>query len=115
MSFTAAVVSAGCRWPWKRTRGRAQGGDVWPRLFVAAAEAVLGTLVAAAAHEQISGPWPAFIFGIGGPAAIRGLRSGVEVTNARDSDPHLTVLPQPTLPLQEQPAPGPEEVREDAS
>ena len=40
---------------------------------------LLGALVAAAAHSQMSGAWPAFVIGAGAPATIRGLLSGVEV------------------------------------
>jgi hypothetical protein len=49
-------------------------------LFVLASGLLLGAVVAAAAHGQMSGPWPAFIFGISAPATIRGVLSGVEVT-----------------------------------
>lgn len=73
VSLCAAVVSAGYTWPWEKE------GQLGPRLFVLGAGLVLGSLVAAAAHGQISGPWPAFIFGIGAPATIRGVLSGVEV------------------------------------
>jgi uncharacterized membrane protein YfcA len=75
LSFTTAIVSSGYTWPWRK-----KDEDVGPRLFVLAAGAVLGAAVAAAAHDQISGPWPAFIFGIGAPATIKGLLSGVEVS-----------------------------------
>ncbi|MFJ4204864.1 hypothetical protein ACIP2Y_35265 [Streptomyces sviceus] len=73
LSLSAAVVSAGYTWPWRKE------GELLPRLFVLAVGLVLGSVVAAAAHDQISGPWPAFIFGIGAPATIRGILSGVEV------------------------------------
>ncbi len=67
-----AVTSAGFRWPWKR-------GELGPRLFVLGCGLLLGALVAAAAHGQMSGAWPAFVIGAGAPATIRGLLSGVEV------------------------------------
>ncbi|MGR3875638.1 hypothetical protein ACUXZZ_44670 [Streptomyces graminifolii] len=76
LSFLTAVVSSGYSWPW---RGRKKK-ELGPRLFVLTALAVLGAVVAAAAHDQISGPWPAFIFGVGAPATIRGLLSGVEIS-----------------------------------
>ncbi len=78
LSLATAVVSCGYHWPWskKNRRGR---GELGPRLLVLAAGAVLGAAVAAAAHDQISGPWSAFLFGVGAPATIRGLLSGVEV------------------------------------
>jgi uncharacterized membrane protein YfcA len=107
LSLSAAVVSAGYKWPWRRRQG-----ELGPRLFVLAAGLVLGALVAAAAHDQISGPWPAFIFGIGAPATIRGLLSGVEVTPSSQSVGRAarrrSTEPQPQLPAEG-------EVREDAS
>jgi len=67
-----AVTTAGFRWPWKRH-------ELGPRLFVFGCGLLLGALVAAAAHGQISGGWPAFAMGAGAPATIRGLLSGIEV------------------------------------
>ena len=67
-----AVTSAGFRWPWER-------GELGPRLFVLGCGLLLGALVAAASHAQMSGAWPAFVIGAGAPATIRGLLSGVEV------------------------------------
>ncbi len=67
-----AVTSAGFRWPWKH-------GEFGPRLFVLGCGLLLGALVAAASHAQMSGAWPAFVIGAGAPATIRGLLSGVEV------------------------------------
>jgi MFS family permease len=106
LSLSAAVVSAGYTWPWRKE------GELGPRLFVLAAGLVLGSLVATAAHDQISGPWPAFIFGIGAPATIRGILSGVEVRPRPDSVPtqgrRATTAPsQPSVPEEG-------EVREDA-
>ncbi|MFI8769549.1 hypothetical protein ACIGN6_32220 [Streptomyces sp. NPDC053792] len=72
-SMAAAVVSAGYTWPWRDKR------ELWPRMFVLAAALALGALVATAAHDQITGWWPAFIYGVGAPATITGLLSGVEV------------------------------------
>ncbi|MET9785404.1 hypothetical protein [Streptomyces canus] len=107
LSFSTAVVSSGYRWPW-RGRKKKQWG---PRLFVLAAEAVLGAVVAAAAHDQINGPWPAFIFGVGAPATVRGLLSGVEVSPRSILQPSVQIPPDPA------PSPsaaGEEDVREDA-
>lgn len=81
LSLSAAVVSAGYNWPWRKE------GELWPRLFVLAVGLILGSLVATAAHDQVSGPWPAFIFGIGAPATIRGILAGVEVDPQRGSKP----------------------------
>lgn len=107
LSFMTAVVSAGYTWPWRKNR---RAGELGPRLFVMASGAVLGAVVAAAAHDQINGPWPAFIFGVGAPATIRGLLSGVEVTPR--TTPAPVARPLPGTPL---PASDSGEVREDAS
>lgn len=78
LGFMAAVTASGFRWPW-----RDDPDGRWPRLFVAAGGLVLGALVAAAAHGQISGAWPAFIMGVGARATVRGLVSGIEVTERK--------------------------------
>ncbi|WP_405787220.1 hypothetical protein OG753_04170 [Streptomyces sp. NBC_00029] len=102
-SLSAAVVSAGYTWPWRKE------GDLGPRLFVVVAGLVLGALVATAAHSQISGPWPAFIFGIGAPTTIRGLLSGVEVEpSRRRRRPQAAAPPLPRVSGEG------EELREDA-
>jgi hypothetical protein len=106
LSLSAAVVSAGYTWPWRKE------GELWPRLFVLVAGLVLGSLVATAAHDQISGPWPAFIFGIGAPATIRGILSGVEVEPGPNSGPARARRAAAAPPLR--PVPGEGEVREDA-
>jgi hypothetical protein len=72
LALMTAVTAAGFRWPWRRS-------ELGPRLFVLGCGLLLGALVAAAAHGQISGPWPAFAMGAGAPATIRGLLSGIEV------------------------------------
>jgi uncharacterized membrane protein YfcA len=106
LSLSAAVVSAGYTWPWRKE------GELWPRLFVLVAGLVLGSLVATAAHDQISGPWPAFIFGIGAPATIRGILSGVEVEPGPNSGPVRARRAAAAPPLP--PVRGEGEVREDA-
>jgi hypothetical protein len=73
LALMTAVKSAGFRWPWMRH-------EFGPRLFVLVGGLLLGALVAAAAHAQMSGAWPAFVIGAGAPATIRGLLSGVEVS-----------------------------------
>lgn len=87
-----AVTSAGFRWPWKR-------GQFGPRLFVLGGGLLLGALVAAASHSQMSGAWPAFVIGAGAPATIRGLLSGVEVREKPPSRPSVgppaTAKPKP--------------------
>lgn len=72
LSLMTAIRSAHFKWPWKRD-------EVFPRLVFMGCGLFLGVLVAAAAHAQMSGGWPAFVMGAGAPATIRGLLSGVEV------------------------------------
>ena len=70
------VTGNGFRWPW-----RAAPEEIWPRLFVLAGSLILGALVAAAAHTQMTGPWPAFIMGVSAPTIVRGaLNRTVDVT-----------------------------------
>ena len=71
LALMQAVTAAHFTWPWKR-------GEVGPRLCVLGCGLALGALVAAAAHSQMSGAWPAFAIGIGAPATVRGLLGGVE-------------------------------------
>lgn len=78
VSLTAAVKDAGYTWPWRRQ------GELGPWVYVLAAGLLLGGGVAAAASSELSGPWPAFAFGVGSPAIIRGLLTGVEVTPRED-------------------------------
>lgn len=94
LALMTAVTAAGFHWPWKRDQ-------VAPRLFVLGCGLVLGALIAAAAHSQMSGGWPAFVMGACAPATIRGLLAGVEV--------------HPKLPIPVSlPAPAEDEVRGNA-
>ncbi|WP_233510046.1 hypothetical protein [Actinomadura craniellae] len=81
MSLMMAIATAGFARPW-----RGHPGLVGPRLLVFASGLALGALAAAAMHASMSGAWPAFVIGVGAPAAMRGLLSGVEVSE-RDSPP----------------------------
>jgi hypothetical protein len=85
VGMMAAVNAAGYRWPWK------ERAELWPRLFVFVGGLLLGGLVAAAAHGQISGAWPAFIMGAGAPATVRGVLGGVEVSE-RGAVPEESVV-----------------------
>lgn len=87
LALMTAVSTAGFRWPWK-------SGELGPRLFVFAGGLILGALVAAAAHGDMTGGWPAFVMGAGAPATIRGLLSGVQVSAA----PQALGLPDSGLP-----------------
>nr|SAP16343.1 hypothetical protein BN4615_P11006 [Nonomuraea gerenzanensis] len=42
--------------------------------------------MSAAAHGQMSGPWPAFIIGVGAEASVRGMLAGVEVSTRKPED-----------------------------
>ena len=77
-------MALGHRWPWRRNED-----GIWPQLFVAAVGVVVGGLVAAAAHSQMSGPWPALLMGASAPTVIRGALSRVEA-NERKTDTGAT-------------------------
>ncbi|WP_127934785.1 hypothetical protein [Nonomuraea polychroma] len=66
VSLVAAIRAASFRWPWRRkgVTEREAREELSARLFVLGGSCVLGALVAAAAHGQMSGPWPAFIIGV---------------------------------------------------
>jgi uncharacterized membrane protein YfcA len=72
VALMAQVTAANFRWPWKRD-------EVGPRLVVSACGLVVGAIVAAAAHKEMSGEWPAFIMGVCAPSVIRRVIAGVEV------------------------------------
>ncbi|WP_155368026.1 hypothetical protein [Catellatospora vulcania] len=69
----ADVVAAKFLWPYAAGTGRA-------RMFVLVAQLLISGVVAAAAHQQISGPWPALLLGVTAPATIRAALANVEVT-----------------------------------
>ena len=71
LALMTAVTAAHFTWPWKHD-------EFGPRLFVIGCGLLLGALVSAAAHSQLSGAWPAFVIGAGAPATIRGFLSGVQ-------------------------------------
>ncbi|MET9500049.1 hypothetical protein [Streptomyces sp. NPDC006552] len=100
------MVAAGYKWPWRKGKG-----DLMPRFFVLGIGLALGAVVAAAAHDQISGPWPAFIFGVGAPATIRGILSGVEV----EPTPQPKAVPASKKPRIRRSAIAEGSTREDAS
>ncbi|GII59439.1 hypothetical protein Pth03_78280 [Planotetraspora thailandica] len=80
VSLSVAVTAASFRRPWKSAE------ELMGRLFVLAVGAVLGALVAAAASQQMSGPWPAFIMGVGAPSMVQSLLARVEVTESKRVD-----------------------------
>jgi hypothetical protein len=79
ITLMVAVTEAGFHWPWRNANE-----EIWPRLFVVGCGLLLGGLVAAAAHAQMSGAWPAFIMGVGAPSIVRGMLHHVEVTGKAD-------------------------------
>lgn len=72
-TFLAALPSRSAR------RIASRSVEILPRLCFYGCGLLLGALVTAAAHSQMSGAWPAFVIGAGAPVTIRGLLSGVEV------------------------------------
>jgi uncharacterized membrane protein len=78
IGLSAAVVAAGYRWPW-----RFSVDGIWPHLFVVAIGLIVGAVVAAAAHTQMTGAWPALIMGACAPSVIRSVLSRVEVTERK--------------------------------
>lgn len=81
VSLSASIVSAGFKWPWRDNED-----GIGPQIFVTVVGLIIGALVAAAAHGQMSGGWPAFIMGISAPSVIRGALSRVEVTERKPED-----------------------------
>lgn len=82
-SLAAAIVAADFRWPWRRS---SNGGDgVWPYLVVAVINLVVGAVVAAATHSQLTGAWPALIMGVSAPSVVRGILSRIEVTERKET------------------------------
>lgn len=88
ISLMADVTGNGYRWPWQ-----AAADQTWPRLFVLASGLLLGALVAAAAHTQMTGAWPAFIMGVSAPSIVRGALSRVALAERK---PVVTDNPQDT-------------------
>jgi hypothetical protein len=79
VSLAADIVANGYHWP--SHRGKRDG--IWPRLFVLVVGVLVGGAVAAAAHDEMTGAWPAFIMGIGAPTVIRGALSHLEVAERK--------------------------------
>jgi hypothetical protein len=88
--LSGAVISDGFRWPWHI--GKAVGGSdkcIWPHMFVFGVGLVVGTLVAAAAHQEMSGDWPAFLMGVGAPSVVRGAIGHVQVAERKSTDSEI--------------------------
>jgi uncharacterized membrane protein YfcA len=87
VALSASVVVAGYRWPWK---GNPDG--LGPRLFVTTTGILLGALVAAAAHSQMNGAWPAFLMGVAAPSVVRGAIARTEVEEIEARPPGSALL-----------------------
>jgi hypothetical protein len=74
VGFGADIKAAGFRWPW---HGDKHGQ--WPRLCVYGIGIVIGMVVAAAAHAEMTGAWPALLMGVGAPSVVKGAISRIEV------------------------------------
>jgi hypothetical protein len=75
LNFAGDLLNSRFRWPWLRD-------EVGPRLVYAMIQLVLGGIVTAANHSQVTGAWPAFIIGISAPAVVQGIVARVEVTHS---------------------------------
>jgi hypothetical protein len=78
ISTSAAVVAAGFQWPWHNNPD-----SLWPRFFVTFVGLIVGGAVAAAAHAQMTGAWPALLLGAAAPSVIRGVISRVEIEESK--------------------------------
>jgi hypothetical protein len=82
VSLSAAIIAVGFAWPWRDSQD-----GIWPRAVVFLIGIAVGGGVAAAAHGEMTGAWPAFIMGVGAPAVIRGALSHLEVEERKTPDP----------------------------
>jgi hypothetical protein len=78
VGFGADIKAAGFRWPW---HGDKYGP--WPRLWVFGFGFVVGMVVAAAAHAEMTGAWPALLMGVGAPSVVKGAISRIEVSEIK--------------------------------
>lgn len=78
VALAAAITAAGFRWPW---RGNEDGP--WPRFCVYVIGVIVGTVVAAAAHSDMTGQLPALLMGVGAPSVIKGAVSRVEIAESK--------------------------------
>jgi hypothetical protein len=88
VALSAAIVKAGYKWPW---RGEPDG--IWPRFTVYAIGLIVGGIVCACAHSDMSGGWPAFLMGVAAPSVIQNAIGLVEVSEARKAVPADTKTP----------------------
>jgi hypothetical protein len=74
VGLAADIRTSRFRWPWHEDEY-----GPWPRLCVYGIGIVVGMVVAAAAHAEMTGAWPALLMGIGAPAVVTGAFSKIEV------------------------------------
>lgn len=89
VALAAAIAAADFKWPW---RGNEDGP--WPRFCAYTVGVIVGTVVAAAAHAEMSGALPALLMGVSAPSVIRGAISRIEVSeseSAGTAEPVTTV------------------------
>jgi hypothetical protein len=84
VSFAALVAGNNYGWPF---RGNRDGP--WPYLAVYLCGVVVGGIATAAAHDQMTGAWPALMVGVGAPAIIRGALTRVEVEVVTRTEPEI--------------------------
>ena len=82
VALSAAIIKARYSWPW---RGHPDG--IWPRFTVYAIGIIVGGIVSACAHSQMSGGWPAFLMGIAAPSVIQNAIGLVEVSETQGDGP----------------------------
>ena len=66
LALASAIVAAGYTWPWKY-----RPWTKWPTFTVYCIGVVLGVVATAAASQQMTGFWPAFLMGAAAPSVIR--------------------------------------------
>ena len=82
VSLVAAIKAADYHWPKELYEH-----GVWPYVVVVGAGFIVSGVVAAAAHAQMSGPWPALLLGVCAPTMMSKFLSGIEVTEGKPKDP----------------------------
>jgi hypothetical protein len=80
VGFGADIRASHYQWPWHEDKH-----GPWPRLCVYSIGIIVGTLVAAAAHAEMTGAWPALLMGVGAPSVVKGALSRIEVAEEKPS------------------------------
>ncbi len=74
IGLSGTIAAAGFRWPWQN-----RPSGVWTRATIGLIGLLTGAAVAAAAHSEIAGQWPALIMGASAPSVVRGILTRIEV------------------------------------